>query len=37
VPAPKIYLTEVKQGLVPETIWFYSGMSDTPRKGKRRF
>lgn len=23
VPAPKIYLSEVQQGLVPETIWFY--------------
>ncbi|MFQ5343728.1 MAG: site-specific DNA-methyltransferase, partial [Anaerolineae bacterium] len=34
VPAPKIYLSEVKQGLVPETIWFYKDV-DHSQEGKK--
>ncbi len=29
VPAPKIYLTEVKQGRVPQTLWFYNDVGHT--------
>jgi adenine-specific DNA-methyltransferase len=29
VPAPKIYLSEVKQGRVPQTLWFYSDVGHT--------
>jgi adenine-specific DNA-methyltransferase len=34
VPAPKIYLTEVKQGLVPETIWFFKDVGHS-QEGKK--
>lgn len=34
VPAPKIYLTEVKQGLVPETIWFFKEVGHS-QEGKK--
>jgi len=34
VPAPKIYLTEVKQGLVPETIWFFRDVGHS-QEGKK--
>ncbi len=29
VPAPKIFLTEVKQGRVPQTLWFYKDVGHT--------
>jgi adenine-specific DNA-methyltransferase len=29
VPAPKIYLSEVKQGRVPQTLWFYNDVGHT--------
>jgi len=29
VPAPKIYLTEVMQGRVPQTLWFYKDVGHT--------
>lgn len=29
VPAPKIYLSEVKQGIVPQTFWSYEDVSHT--------
>ena len=34
VPAPKIYLTEVKQGLVPESIWFFKDVGHS-QEGKK--
>lgn len=34
IPAPKIYLSEVKQGLVPETIWFYKDVGHS-QEGKK--
>ncbi|MFM8319372.1 MAG: site-specific DNA-methyltransferase [Chloroflexota bacterium] len=34
VPAPKIYLTEVKQGLVPESIWFFNDVGHS-QEGKK--
>jgi site-specific DNA-methyltransferase (adenine-specific)/adenine-specific DNA-methyltransferase len=34
VPAPKIYLTEVKQGLVPETMWFFKDVGHS-QEGKK--
>ncbi len=34
VPAPKIFLTEVKQGLVPETIWFFKEVGHS-QEGKK--
>ena len=34
VPAPKIYLSEVKQGIVPETIWFYRDVGHS-QEGKK--
>jgi adenine-specific DNA-methyltransferase len=29
IPAPKIFLTEVKQGRVPQTLWFYEDVGHT--------
>ncbi len=29
IPAPKIYLSEVKQGRVPQTLWFYEDVGHT--------
>jgi site-specific DNA-methyltransferase (adenine-specific)/adenine-specific DNA-methyltransferase len=34
IPAPKIYLTEVKQGLVPETMWFFKDVGHS-QEGKK--
>ncbi len=34
VPAPKIYLTEVKQGRVPQTLWKYEEVGHT-QEGKK--
>lgn len=34
VPAPKIFLSEVQQGVVPETIWFYSEVGHTQEAKK---
>ncbi|MBV6400598.1 MAG: hypothetical protein CNIPEHKO_00891 [Anaerolineales bacterium] len=34
IPAPKIYLTEVKQGLVPESIWFFKDVGHS-QEGKK--
>ena len=34
IPAPKIYLTEVKQGLVPESIWFFKNVGHS-QEGKK--
>jgi site-specific DNA-methyltransferase (adenine-specific)/adenine-specific DNA-methyltransferase len=34
VPAPKIYLSEVKQGLVPESIWFFKDVGHS-QEGKK--
>ncbi len=34
VPAPKIFLSEVKQGLVPETIWFFTDVGHS-QEGKK--
>jgi site-specific DNA-methyltransferase (adenine-specific)/adenine-specific DNA-methyltransferase len=34
VPAPKIFLSEVKQGLVPETIWFFKEVGHS-QEGKK--
>ncbi len=34
VPAPKIYLSEVKQGVVPETIWFHKDVGHS-QEGKK--
>ncbi|PKO72964.1 MAG: site-specific DNA-methyltransferase [Betaproteobacteria bacterium HGW-Betaproteobacteria-17] len=34
VPAPKIFLSEVKQGVVPMSLWFYDDVGHT-QEGKR--
>ncbi|NUO53565.1 MAG: site-specific DNA-methyltransferase [Polyangiaceae bacterium] len=34
VPAPKIYLSEVKQGVVPQTLWFYQDVGHTQEAKK---
>ncbi len=34
IPAPKIFLTEVKQGLVPETMWFFKDVGHS-QEGKK--
>jgi len=34
VPAPKIYLTEVKQGVVPQTFWSYEEVGHTQEAKK---
>ena len=34
VPAPKIYLSEVKQGVVPQTLWFYDDVGHTDEAKK---
>jgi site-specific DNA-methyltransferase (adenine-specific)/adenine-specific DNA-methyltransferase len=34
VPAPKIFLSEVKQGLVPESIWFFTEIGHS-QEGKK--
>jgi adenine-specific DNA-methyltransferase len=34
VPAPKIYLSEVKQGVVPQTYWDYSDVGHTQESKK---
>ncbi len=34
IPAPKIYMSEVKQGLVPETIWFFKDVGHS-QEGKK--
>jgi len=33
-PAPKIYLNEVKQGVVPQTLWFYNDVGHTQEAKK---
>lgn len=34
VPAPKIYLSEVKQGRVPQTLWFFKDVGHTQEAKK---
>jgi len=34
VPAPKIYLSEVKEGVVPQTLWFYQDVGHTQEAKK---
>lgn len=34
IPAPKIYRTEVKQGRVPQTLWFYKDVGHTQEAKK---
>lgn len=34
IPAPKIFLTEVKQGRVPQTLWYYDDVGHTQEAKK---